>query len=52
MIHPEELPPDYLEREEQWGLAVTIADYIAGLTDMYAVNLFENLFIPAKWIAR
>ena len=51
-IHPEDLPLDYLEREAQWGLQVTIADYIAGLTDMYAVNLFENLFIPAKWIAR
>lgn len=51
-IHPENLPQDYLERESQWGLEATIADYIAGLTDMYAVNLFENLFIPAKWIAR
>lgn len=51
-IHPENLPQEYLERETQWGLAVTIADYIAGLTDMYAVNLFETLFIPSKWIAR
>ncbi|WP_378953805.1 deoxyguanosinetriphosphate triphosphohydrolase [Pelosinus sp. sgz500959] len=48
-IHPERLPQEYLEREEQWGLEMTIIDYIAGLTDMYAVNLFEKLFIPSKW---
>jgi dGTPase len=51
MIHPEGLPQDYLEREDTWGLEVIIVDYIAGLTDMYAVNLFEKLFIPSKWIS-
>jgi len=52
MIHPEILPQDYLEREEKWGLEVTIVDYIAGLTDMYAVHLFEKLFIPSKWLLK
>lgn len=51
MIHPEGLPQEYLEREDKWGLEVTIVDYIAGLTDMYAVNLFEKLFIPSKWVS-
>lgn len=51
MVHPEGLPQEYLEREEKWGLEVTIVDYIAGLTDLYAVNLFEKLFIPSKWIS-
>lgn len=49
IVHPEKLPQEYLEREGEWGLEVTIVDYIAGLTDMYAVNLFEKLFIPSKW---
>jgi len=52
IVHPEELPLEYLEREEQWGLETTIIDYIAGLTDMYAINLFKNLFIPSKWTTR
>lgn len=52
MIHPESLPQDYLAREEKWGLEVTIVDYIAGLTDMYAVHLFEKLFIPSKWLLK
>jgi dGTPase len=51
-LHSERLPQEFLERESIWGLEVTIADYIAGLTDIYAVHLFEELFIPAKWIAR
>jgi dGTPase len=51
-IHPESLPQEFLEREENWGLEATIVDYIAGLTDIYAVHLFEELFIPSKWIAR
>lgn len=51
-LHPESLPQEFLERESSWGLEVTITDYIAGLTDIYAVRLFEELFIPAKWIAR
>ncbi len=51
-LHPESLPQEFLERENIWGLEVTIVDYIAGLTDSYAVHLFEELFIPAKWIAR
>jgi len=50
MLHPEELPQEYLDREAQWGLEVTIVDYIAGLTDMYAVSLFEKLFIPSRWL--
>jgi dGTPase len=52
ILHPESLPQEFLERENIWGLEVTIADYIAGLTDIYAIHLFEELFIPATWIAR
>lgn len=49
MANPSGLPSEFLEREDKWGLEITVVDYIAGLTDMYAINLFEDLFIPAKW---
>ncbi|MFY9612256.1 MAG: hypothetical protein WAQ12_01840 [Tissierellaceae bacterium] len=26
-----------------------ICDYIAGMTDRYALNLFSNLFVPKGW---
>lgn len=50
MANPGSLPQEFLEREDRWGLQATVIDYIAGLTDLYAINLFEKLFIPANWI--
>ena len=50
MANPGALPQEFLDREEQWGLSTTVVDYIAGLTDLFAVHLFEKLFIPSKWI--
>jgi len=47
MDNPEILPPEFLQREERWGRQTTVVDYIAGLTDQFAVNLFKQLFIPA-----
>ena len=52
MKRPEKLPAEFLEREERYGLKTTVVDYIAGLTDLYAINLFENIFIPAKGVAK
>ncbi len=49
MANPRSLPQEFLEREERWGLQTTVIDYVAGLSDLYAINLFEKLFIPAKW---
>lgn len=49
LSNPAALPQEFLDREERWGLQTTVTDYVAGLTDLYAVNLFEKLFIPAKW---
>lgn len=49
MNNPGRMPQEFLDREDRWGLQATVTDYIAGLTDMYAINLFEELFIPARW---
>jgi dGTPase len=50
MAHPGALPQEFLDREERWGLQVTVVDYIAGLTDQFAINLFEKLFVPTSGI--
>ena len=26
-----------------------ICDYIAGMTDRYVINIFNNIFIPKRW---
>jgi dGTPase len=50
MTHPGALPQEFLDREERWGLQTVVIDYIAGLTDLYAISLFEKLFVPASGI--
>jgi dGTPase len=45
---PEEfLDPRTLATE---GVAVAARDFLAGMTDRYAVALFERLFIPKPWV--
>jgi len=45
-------PEDFLDLRtvEKEGLDVASQDFIAGMTDRYAVRLFEKLFIPAPWV--
>ena len=44
--HPEALPPEYRRRVEEFGAARVACDYIAGMTDRYAVAVFGRLFVP------
>lgn len=44
--HFYELPEEFTIHEEEWGRRQTVVDYIAGLTDSYAVNLFNKIFVP------
>jgi dGTPase len=31
------------------GLDIAIRDFVAGMTDRYAVALFQELFVPRSW---
>ena len=44
-------PERYLDRVtiEQEGLDAAACDFLAGMTDRYAVSLFEELFVPRSW---
>jgi dGTPase len=42
------LDPVVLERE---GLDAAARDFLAGMTDRYAVHLYEQLFIPKPWVS-
>jgi dGTPase len=35
---------------ETEGLEVAVVDFLAGMTDRYAVALYERLFIPRPWV--
>ena len=43
---PEQLPPSDQEKIERHGLHRTICDYIAGMTDRYALDEYKKLFDP------
>ena len=47
--HPEDLPEDFLPQMSFDGLERTVCDYIAGMTDNYAVDKFSEIFIPVSW---
>lgn len=47
--HLEKLPALYLNLAYQYGIDMAICDYISGMTDIYAVETFKELFIPASW---
>jgi dGTPase len=34
---------------ETEGLEAAVADFLAGMTDRYAVALFEEFFVPRSW---
>ena len=40
------LPEEFQRREQQWGRQQIVVDYVAGLTDSYAVQLFNHIFMP------
>jgi dGTPase len=46
-----ERPGEFLDRRtiESDGLDAAVRDFIAGMTDRYAIRLFEQLFIPKPW---
>ena len=46
-----ERPAEFLDLQtvEKEGLDVATRDFVAGMTDRYAVRLFEQLFIPKPW---
>ena len=47
--HIDELPKGYLKNLERDGKERVVCDYISGMTDRYAISVFEQLFIPATF---
>ena len=46
--HPDQLPPEY--HRVPGDLSTRVADFIAGMTDRYAVRTYEQLFLPQGWL--
>ncbi|MFZ2537296.1 MAG: deoxyguanosinetriphosphate triphosphohydrolase [Oscillospiraceae bacterium] len=45
----DKLPSFYSKTIQRFGQERAVCDYIAGMTDQYAVELFKELYIPKFW---
>lgn len=49
-IHnPGQLPDEFAAIREAEGAPRAVCDYIAGMTDNYALEIYHTLFIPRSW---
>ena len=46
---PDQLPEDFQAIRLEEGVDRAVCDYIAGMTDPFAVQKFEEIFIPKGW---
>ena len=44
------LPEEYLRRVEAVGKERVICDYLAGMTDRYAIRVYQEYFLPVPWV--
>jgi len=49
---PDEMPDDYQRIAVKDGLRRAVCDFVSGMTDKYAIHVFEGLFIPEAWQVR
>lgn len=47
--HPESMPEEYAAWYQEGQGIAAVKDYIAGMTDRYAVGLYQELFVPKFW---
>ena len=50
--HPEKLPADFIPQLDFDGMERIVCDYIAGMTDKYAIYKYSEIFIPTAWQVR
>lgn len=49
MKHADKLPAPYLQLSERFDKEQAVCDYLSGMTDRYAIGVFEDLFIPTNF---
>lgn len=49
---PDKLPDDYKKIATEDGLERAVCDYVAGMTDSYAMETYSSIFIPMSWTVK
>ena len=48
--HPQKMPEQFTDMIRQGErLDRTVCDYIAGMTDLYAITKFNEYYVPVPW---
>ena len=47
--NPDKMPEFYYKNTANDSVGRCVCDYISGMTDRYAVDLYKDLFIPKEW---
>lgn len=47
--HPKQMPAEFLDIAKNEGIPRAVCDYIAGMTDDFALYTFKSIFIPSQW---
>jgi dGTPase len=47
--HPYEMPEEHIAMLYIYGTDEVVKDYIAGMTDRYAIKMYNHLFVPTGW---
>ena len=50
--HRDKLPGEFKQISESEGLERAVCDYVAGMTDGYAMEIYGSLFIPMSWTVK
>ncbi len=50
--NPEKMPPLFVKNIARDGIGRCVCDYISGMTDRYAIERYEELFVPRVWRGR
>lgn len=48
--HPEKMPEFYYKNTEKESIERCVCDFIAGMTDRRAIEVFKDLYIPNVWV--
>lgn len=49
MENQDELPTELLDMKGEYPTDELVKDHVAGMTDRYALNLYNRIFVPAGW---
>ncbi len=49
VANPDKLPEEYALIRERDGTDRAVCDYVAGMTDNYALELYHELYVPRGW---